>query len=279
MAAHELRCRIPGGLWRALEQRSRETGEPVRHLVATALAELLDVEHQTIFQVSTVGALVEGVYEGAVRIGALREHGDFGLGTFEGLDGEMVALDGEYFQVRSDGALHHASDDVLSPYAMVTRFVADRSVTVPPVATFDELTAALDDLRDSDNHFFAFRIATTFPTMHLRAACKVPEWTPLVDATALQAEWNVEDLSGTLVGFWSPPFAAHLDVPGYHFHVVDDHRSRGGHVLACATGELTVAVQRLEQLVVALPETADFLAANLSDDPSAALDVAERDHT
>src|ERR1700754_2158501 len=119
MRDHELRCRIPAGLWDALQQRSAATGEPVRHLVAQALADLLDVEHQTIFQVSTVGALVEGVYEGAVRVGTLREHGDFGLGTFEGLDGEMVVIDGEFFRVRTDGALHHVDDDVLSPYAMV----------------------------------------------------------------------------------------------------------------------------------------------------------------
>ncbi len=279
MSGHELRCRIPASLWHALQARSAETGEPVRHLVAQALAELLDVEHQTIFQVSTVGALVEGVYEGAVRVGTLREHGDFGLGTFEGLDGEMVVVDGEFFRVRTDGALHHVDDDVLSPYAMVTHFVADRTVTLPACASFDELAAALDHLRDSANHFFAFRIDATFPSMHVRAACKVPEWTPLAEATALQAEWNVEDLRGTLVGFWSPPYAAHLDVPGYHFHVVDDERRRGGHVLACTTGELTVAVQRLEQLIVALPETADFLTANLSDDPTSALDIAERDHS
>jgi acetolactate decarboxylase len=279
MTGHELRCRIPAGLWQALERRSAETGEPVRHLVATALAELLDLDHQTIFQVSTVGALVEGVYEGAVRVGTLREHGDFGLGTFEGLDGEMVVLDGEFYRVRSDGALHDVDDDVLSPYAMITRFVADRTVTRSGCASFDELATVLDELRDSANHFFAFRIEGTFPSMHMRAACKVAEWTPLVEATALQSEWNLEDLHGTLVGFWSPSYAAHLDVPGYHFHIVDDERRRGGHVLACATGELTVGVQRLEQLIVALPETADFLAANLSDDPTAALDVAERDHS
>jgi acetolactate decarboxylase len=162
---------------------------------------------------------------------------------------------------------------------MVTHFVADRTFTLPPVASFDELTAALDSQRDSANHYFAFRVEGTFPTMHVRAACKVPEWTPLAEATALQAEWNVEDLQGTLIGFWSPPYTAHFDVPGYHFHVVDEARRRGGHVLACATGALTVGVQRLEQLIVALPETADFLTANLSGDPTAALDVAERDHT
>jgi acetolactate decarboxylase len=277
VTGHELRCRIPEGLWRALEQRSAETGEPVRHLVATALAELLDVDHQTIFQVSTVGALVEGVYEGAVRIGTLREHGDFGLGTFEGLDGEMIALDGDFFRVRDDGAVHGVADDVLTPYAMVTHFVPDRVTTVPDCSTFDELCAALDALRDSANHFFAFRLAGTFPTMHVRAACKVPEGTPLVEATEQQGEWNVEALRGTLVGFWSPPYTAHFDVPGYHFHVVDEERRRGGHVLGCSTGELDVGIQRLEQLVVALPETADFLTADLARDPSADIDRAERD--
>jgi acetolactate decarboxylase len=277
VAAHELRCRIPEGLWRALEQRSVETGEPVRHLVATALAEHLDVDHQTIFQVSTVGALVEGVYEGAVRIRTLREHGDFGLGTFEGLDGEMVALDGDFFQIRSDGVLQRVGDEVLSPYAMVTHFTPDRVATLTACPTFAGLCAALDELRDTENHFFAFRIEGIFPSMHVRAACKVPEGTPLVEAAAYQAEWHLEDVRATLVGFWGPEYAARFDVPGYHLHLVDEERQRGGHVLACSSGSLTVGVQRLEQLIVALPETADFLTADLQPDPSAAIDSAERD--
>jgi acetolactate decarboxylase len=275
---HELRCRIPAGLWQALQERSTATGEPVRHLVATALADLLDVEHQTIFQVSTTGALVEGVYEGAVRIGTLREHGDFGLGTFEGLDGEMIAINGEFFRVGTEGTLQPVADDVLSPYAMVTRFTPTRTTTIPEFATFDDLCSTLDELRDSANHFFAFRLDGTFPTLHVRAACKVPEGTPLVEATAEQREWNLSETRGTWVGFWSPQYAAHFDVPGYHFHVVDERRERGGHVLAGSGREITVAMERLDQLIVALPETADFLRADLDDDPSAALDVAERDH-
>lgn len=277
MSTHELRCQIPTALWQALRQRSAATGDPVRHLVATALAESLDLDHQTIFQVSTVGALVEGVYEGAVRIGTLREHGDFGIGTFEGLDGELVALDGEFFRVRTDGELDPVDDEVLSPYAMVTHFTADRVEALPACPDFDALGAALDWLRDSSNHFFAFRVHGTFPSMHVRAACKVPEGTPLVEATERQREWQLESVQATLVGFWSPAYAAHLDVPGYHFHVVDRTANRGGHVLGCATGSTTVGVARLDQLVIALPGTADFLNADLRDDPSDALDIAERD--
>jgi len=275
---HELRSRIPAGLWAALQARSAATGEPVRHLVATALADLLDVEHQTLFQVSTVGALVEGVYEGAVRVGTLREHGDFGLGTFEGLDGELIALDGVFARVRSDGELHEVDDDVLSPYAVITRFMADEVGTLPAMDSLDQLGAALDAQRDSENHFFAFRVTGAFPSMHVRAACRVPEGTPLVDATAHQSEWELDGVRGTLVGFWSPEYAARFDVPGYHFHVVDEDRRRGGHVLDCSTGTLEVARQRLEQLVVALPGTPDFLRADLHDDPTAALDRTERSH-
>ena len=55
--------------------------------------------HHTLYQVSTATALVQGIYQGAVRVGTLREHGDLGLGTFENLDGEMVIVDGHFFQV------------------------------------------------------------------------------------------------------------------------------------------------------------------------------------
>lgn len=190
----------------------------------------------------------------------------------------MVALDGEFFRIRGDGVLQPVDDGVLSPYATITRFVADRTTTIAPSTDVDALCSELDGLRDSANHFFAFRITGTFPTLHVRAACKVPEGTPLVEATELAAEWNLAAVSGTIVGFWSPPYAAHFDVPGYQFHVVDEARRRGGHVLACSGAELEVGVQRLEQLVVALPETPDFLAANLSRDPSTDVDSAERAH-
>src|ERR671936_416421 len=106
---HHLHCTISHGLWQALQRHYAATGESLGHIVRTALAEYLHVSHSTLFQVSTSAALVQGVYQGAVRVGTLREHGDHGLGTFEQLDGEMVVIDGRCFQVRSDGSVHSAS--------------------------------------------------------------------------------------------------------------------------------------------------------------------------
>src|ERR1700733_6977747 len=97
----ELRCTLSTGVWQLLQAHSQRTREPLGHIVNKALAAYFDVAHHTMYQVSTATALVEGIYQGAVRIGVLREHGDLGLGTFEDLDGEMVTVDGDWRRLRS----------------------------------------------------------------------------------------------------------------------------------------------------------------------------------
>src|ERR1700747_469224 len=127
----QLNATISPGLWRALADHAERTREPLAHIVSKALAEYLQVAHHTLYQGSTATALVEGIYQGAVRVGTLREHGDLGLGTFENLDGEMVVVDGRFFQVRSDGSVRECDDGDLSPFAVVTRFKPDAAVGLP----------------------------------------------------------------------------------------------------------------------------------------------------
>lgn len=126
----QLNATISSGLWQALLDYAERTQEPLAHIASKALAEYLQVPHHTLYQVSTATALVEGIYQGAVRVGALREHGDLGLGTFENLDGEMVIVDGHFFQVRSDGSVRECGDEVLSPFAVITPFAPDAAVTL-----------------------------------------------------------------------------------------------------------------------------------------------------
>ncbi|HQS07558.1 MAG TPA: acetolactate decarboxylase, partial [Xanthobacteraceae bacterium] len=112
-----LNCEISQSLWTALQAATRESGETISHIVSRALADTLQVDHGTLFQVSTSGALVEGLFKGVVSVGTLREHGDFGLGTFVDLDGEMIALDGAFFQMRGDGSIRRAEDSQQVPFA------------------------------------------------------------------------------------------------------------------------------------------------------------------
>jgi acetolactate decarboxylase len=270
-----IHLKLSDSLWNAIERKQRETGEPVHHIIRAAIAEHLGVEHATLFQVSTSTALVEGIYKGAVSIGQLREHGDFGLGTFEGLDGEMVAFDGHFYQVRSDGTVRLAADSDQSPFAAVTHFQAQKSIDMAECPELGSLLSRLDSLRESSKVFYAIRVDGSFGFMHTRAMCKSEEGTPLIVAAAHQPEFRMNDVSGTLVGFWSPDYVKTLEVPGYHLHFITDDRSAGGHLIECSGRNLRVRIELVSELRVALPENEEFLKADLTRDPAADLDKAE----
>ena len=262
----------------ALTARCNETGESLRHFVSRALSDAVGLDHSTLFQVSTTGALVEGVYKGAVTVRELRKHGDFGLGTFEGLDGEMVVVDGSFYQVQSDGRITEPADAAPVPFAVVTTFRPLRRVPITAFASFEALTGQFDAHRRSDNLFFAVRLDGRFAEIHTRVACKVEAGVPLDQATAHQAEFRMKEVTGSIVGFWSPPYARSLNVAGWHLHFLTDDRKGGGHLLGCGGRGLEAKLQELDDLRLAIPETAQFLHADLTRDPSAALDKAERAH-
>ncbi|MGC1677690.1 MAG: acetolactate decarboxylase [Candidatus Binataceae bacterium] len=275
---HEVKLNLPEGLWRAIQKRRDETGESIRHIVNAALASHLEVDHRTLFQVSTSAALVQGIYDGAVTVATLREHGDFGLGTFEHLDGEMIVLDGEFFQVRSDGSVRIAQDAAQSPFAVVTHFAADDELSIGGKTDLTALCDAIDRRRGSNNLFYAIRIDAHFEHLQVRAACKSVEGVPLAEATIHQAEFEFSDLRGTIVGFWSPRYSAAFSIAGYHFHFLSADRTRGGHLLRCVTDGARIQLQREGNFQVALPESVEFLKSDLTRDPSADLDRSEKPH-
>jgi acetolactate decarboxylase len=271
----QLSCTLSAGLWAILQEHSRKTNEPVSHIVSRALAEYLQVSHSTLYQVSTATALVEGIYQGAVRVRTLREHGDLGLGTFENLDGEMAIVDGRFFQARSDGSVTEVDDSVLAPFAVITRFAPDPAIVMPQCPDLNHLLAQFDQLRHSDNFFFALRVEGHFGYVRTRAMCRTEEGVPLIQAAAVQPEFEFHDVLGTLVGFWTPEYAKTLNVPGYHLHFLSaDHKS-GGHLLECSGLNLRLQIQREGDYRVALPETEDFVKADLRRDPGADLAKAE----
>jgi acetolactate decarboxylase len=205
----------------------------------------------------------------------LREHGDLGLGTFENLDGEMVIVDGHFFQVRSDGSVTECGDDVLSPFALITRFAPDAAVTMDNCPDMSHIASRFEALRTSDNIFFALRVDGQFHYVHTRAMCRTEEGVPLLQAAAVQPEFEFHDVSGTLVGFWTPEYAKTLNVPGYHLHFISTDRKSGGHLLQCRGANLRLQIQREGDYRITLPETEDFLKADLRRDPAADLAKAE----
>jgi acetolactate decarboxylase len=271
-------CNLPDSLYDALMKRMQTDKTSCDHVVSTALSQCLGKPLHTLFQVSTSAALVEGLYQGAVRVSRLLRHDDFGLGTFIDLDGEMVVLEGVCYQVASDGAVRNVEGDRLIPYAVVTRFSAEFAKPSQEVNSFSELVAVCDGLRSSGNVFYAFRVEGEFSFVKTRVMKAVPHGTGLRAASSGQEEFTFKDQEGTFVGLWSPGFAGSFSVPGYHFHFLSADRKRGGHVLECRADDVTIGGCAMHEMHVSLPETAEFLKADLSRDPSDDLMSAERNH-
>jgi acetolactate decarboxylase len=269
---------ISKSLQNTLEKVSKETGEPISQLVSSALSRCLGIQQHTLFQVSTSGALVQGIYERAVSSRFLLNYGDFGLGTFENLDGEMVVLEGAIYQVRSDGKVLNITDDVGTPFAVVTHFTADQDQTIGSASSFEEITKICDQYRDSDNLFYAFRIDGRFAHIHTRAMKATLDGLPLAKAAAIQPEFDFTEVDGTLVGIWAPQFSSALNIAGYHFHFLSKDRTKGGHLLECSGKNLRVRVDRLNDFHLSLPESEEFLRADLTKDTSKDLAYAEQIH-
>ncbi len=213
-----------------------------------------------VFQLSTLGSLFQGVYDGAITCGELKRQGDFGIGTFDALDGEMVVLDGKVYQVKGDGTVLAADDGLLTPYATVTNFAADRQFAVENAASLDELQQGLEPFFTSRNIFHAIRIDGTFSYVKTRSVPRQERpYHPVV-----QNEFETRDVTGTIVGFWCPGYAQGITAPGFHLHFISADRKRGGHLLDCSLGRGTAQIQPQAKLVLQLPATEAFLQADLS---------------
>jgi acetolactate decarboxylase len=243
------------------------------------LARILGMPTHTLFQVSTSRALVQGVYQEAVSGALLLRHGDFGLGTFDQLDGEMVVLDGVVYQVRSDGTVHHVDETAGTPFATVLYFSPDGTVPLGSISTFAELSAICDQHRTSQNLFYAFRVDGAFTTMHTRAMQRTQSGTSLKTAASTQPEFRFSNIEGTLVGFWSPQYAGSVDIPGYHFHFLSKDRTKGGHVLECSGDGLSLQFEAVKDFHLSLPDSEEFLRADLTADFSKDLSAAEENHS
>ncbi|HVX22884.1 MAG TPA: acetolactate decarboxylase [Acidimicrobiales bacterium] len=232
--------------------------------------------HQ-IFQSSTMTALLDAVYDGGLTYGELAEHGDFGVGTFNELDGEMIAVDGRFFQLRSDGSATPVTPDERTPFAAVTFFDGDAGRRLQGPLDLEVVEDLLDRLVPSTNLFYAVRIDGRFSSVVTRTVARQHRpYRPLVEVTRTQTEAAFTDLSGTVVGFRCPDYAQGLTVAGYHLHFIDDSRTRGGHVLGFTLDDGLLRVDQEADLHVELPDTPDFLAADLAGrDVAAEIEAAE----
>jgi len=186
----------------------------------------------SLSQVSTIDALLAGVYEGDVSLKQLLEMGDTGIGTFDCLDGEMLVLDGKVYQIKSDGKVYMPSIDTKTPFAGVVYFQVEDTLVSKQEIDYPSLKKMLDGIAPHKNLFYAFKIKGTFKRMQTRSVPRQKKpFPPLAEVVKNQPIFNMKNISGTIVGFRCPPYVKGINVPGYHLHFISDDRQHGGHVL------------------------------------------------
>jgi acetolactate decarboxylase len=229
-----------------------------------------------LFQASTIGALLDGAYEGDVSYAQLAGHGDFGLGTFNALDGEMIALDGSFYRADVDGRVTPVAPQTLTPFAAVTWFEPEIEHRIDAPLDHEHLLGEVDGLVGDAGASVAIRIDGDFDLVHARSVPRqTPPYRPLPEVAAEQHVFDLADMSGTVVGFRFPAYAEGVEVTGYHLHFITDERDRGGHVLDLRIRSGTVRVDVASDLHVELPPGVELDAPPLDEATREALERTE----
>ncbi len=207
----------------------------------------------------------------------IKQHGDFGLGTFNDLDGEMVLLDGAVYQITADGQVAVIEDEqTLTPFACVTSYRPISHDELDQELTYDAFLGWLVRLLPSPNLFYALRIEGEFASIKARSVPKQENYRTLVEVAREQTLFQFDNVSGTLVGFFTPTFMGSVNVPGLHLHFLSADFRSGGHLLECRPRKVRVGVQFISRLELALPLSLDYLVWDFRRDIRQDLNQAER---
>ncbi|MBP7461008.1 MAG: acetolactate decarboxylase [Candidatus Delongbacteria bacterium] len=238
------------------------------------------IKADAITQISTINALLKGSYDGAISLRELKSFGDFGLGTYHRLDGEMVLLDGTFYQIKADGQITLPDLETTTPFAAVTLFNPVIRCDLDTMMTMKRLESLLDSLLVSRNLFHAIRIDADFS--HVKARSVPPQSKPYPELTAVtrkQPVFDIDNSPGTLVGYYCPAYCAGINVPGYHLHYLSDDRKKGGHVLDFTARHLIIKLEPIHHFKLELPRDSFFYSIDLSGNQQDAVRQAEQNPT
>lgn len=230
-----------------------------------------------IAQVSTINALLGGIYDGEVNIGELLKFGNFGLGTFNSLDGEMVALDGICYQIKADGKALRVNSSLKTPFAAVTFFETDIKLLCKDTLNLNQLQKKIDSLIPSVNHLYAVKVTGHIISATARSVpSQKPPYKPLIEVTRDQPVFSFTNIKGTLAGFRCPRYVNGLNVPGFHLHLLTEDRKAGGHLLSVIADSVTIEIDQSDSYRIILPHDKEFLSADLTGNKEEELKKVEK---
>jgi len=225
-------------------------------VIAISGCSCLPENKDVLFQVSTMNAIFRADYDGEITYGELKRHGDFGIGTFDALDGELFALGGKFYRIKADGIAYPVDDSMKTPFAVVTFFQPDKSVLLDKASDYKQLQQYLDNLFPAKDIFYAIKIEGTFEYVKARNIPRQDKPYPqFSEVVKNQIIFEFDDVEGTLVGFWCPAYLEEINVPGYHFHFITKDKRMGGHLLECQMENVKIEIDYTPEFHMALSES------------------------
>ena len=207
----------------------------------------------TLFQLQAFNLFAAGNYEGNTTFAEIARHGDFGIGTVNGLNGEMIALNGEFFQIPTEGSPRRIGESEKTPYATVTFFEADWTLQVDSL-NYSQLTECINATLPNYDAIYAIKIHGFFTFAKTRSVpMQTKPYSPLLEAIKKQTVFTRDGAYATSVGFYFPASMDGVDATGYHLHLITDDRTLSGHLLECVVENATVEIGRINNYHLLIP--------------------------
>ena len=163
-----------------------------------------------------------------------------------------------------------------TPFAVVTFFEADKSVSLDKGIDYDQLQKFIDWLIPTKNIFYAIRIDGDFKYVKTRSVPRQSKpYPPLVEVVKTQPIFEFHDVKGTMIGFRTPDYMKGVNVPGYHLHFITEDRKAGGHLLECTLKDVKIDLDYTSELFMVLPQ-GSFFKADLSKEQHKELEKVEK---
>lgn len=215
-----------------------------------------------LYQYGTMAGLMDRALNGTITVKEILKHGDFGIGTFDGIDGEMIAFDGKVYKVDSFGNATLQKDDALLPFANMAKFETKHSINSK--LTFDSLAEVLAPYFNK-NYFYAIKITGTFSKMATRVPKKhFAPYPTLAEIIKTQSVFEYENTTGTIVGFFSPEYVQGVGIGGFHLHYLNAAHTEGGHIFDFNIEDAKIEISAPLNFNLELPRSNEYEDVNVN---------------
>lgn len=217
-----------------------------------------------IFQASTLFALESGNYDYTISLEYFMKNGNFGVGTYNGLNGEAIFLDGVAYNATGSGNVKIMDIPQTGiTFGQIVPF--DKTVPDETVLSFKDLPELEEKLASlfprGKNYFYAICAHALFDTITVRSGYKQRKpFRPFDIVASEMRQYSYNKIPGTLIGFFSPDYSKGLSEVGFHFHFLDDAHKVGGHVLALSGSDLKVKINLIDKYEIKFPVNKEFIA-------------------